>query len=282
MFTTLKASVADFRRFLPLLHNLTTRDIKVKYRRSVLGLAWSVLNPLLTMLVLTQVFGLLLKINVPNFPVYYILGSTMFNFFSESTTTSMSSITGSAALIKKVHIPKYLFPLEKCVFAAVNFFFSMIAVAIVMLMQPWLQKLSVFVNPATEIHPIVGPSWTMLLFFVPFIYCFIFSVGASLILSTLTVFFRDILHLYSVFLTVLMYLTPIIYPMAVIENSKVVYTIVKCNPLYYYVEYFRSVMMYGKWPGLKWDLVCLGLSLLFLAIGLWLFKKKQDKFILYI
>lgn len=282
MFTSLKASIADFRRYLPLLYNLTTRDIKVKYRRSVLGLAWSVLNPLLTMLVLTQVFGLLLKLNVPNFPVYYILGSTMFNFFSESTTSSMSSITGSASLIKKVHIPKYLFPLEKCVFAGVNFMFSMVAVLIVMLLQTPLQKLTTIVNPEAPIHPVIGPSWTMLLFILPFIYCFIFSVGASLILSTLTVFFRDILHLYSVFLTVLMYLTPIIYPMDLIENSKVIYTIVKCNPLYYYVQYFRDVMMYGKWPGLKWDLTCIGLSLLFLLIGLLLFKKKQDKFILYV
>lgn len=282
MFTSLKASITDFRRYLPLLYNLTTRDIKVKYRRSVLGLAWSVLNPLLTMLVLTQVFGLLLKLNVPNFPVYYILGSTMYNFFSESTTSSMSSITGSASLIKKVHIPKYLFPLEKCVFAGVNFMFSMVAVAIVMVLQTPLQKLTSIVNPELPVHPVIGPSWTMLLFFLPFIYCFIFSVGASLILSTLTVFFRDILHLYSVFLTVLMYLTPIIYPMDLIENSKVVYTIVKCNPMYYYVQYFRDVMMYGKWPGLKWDLTCIGLSLLFLFVGLWLFKKKQDKFILYV
>lgn len=262
-----KAYWADFKRYLPLLWSLTSRDIKLKYRRSVLGLAWSILNPLLIMIVLTQVFGMLLKITVDNFPVYYIVGSSLFNFFSEATTGSMSSVLSSAPLIKKVYIPKYIFPLEKCMFSLVNLLFSMIAVVIVM-----------------AFYIIIGdlqPSWTILLFFLPIFYCFLFAVGMSLILSALTVFFRDLLHLWGVVMTVWLYLTPIIYPLEVIQDSWVM-TVVQFNPLYYYVQYFRAVMMYGQVPGLLFNLGCLAMGLATIAIGVLIFKKTQDKFILHI
>lgn len=271
--TKFRNILLDFKRYTPLLWNLTTRDIKVKYRRSVLGLAWSVLNPLLTMLVLTQVFRLLLKVEVTDFAVYFILGSTMFNFYSEATSSSMSSVLGAAPLIKKVHIPKYIFPLEKCMFATVNFMFSMIAVVIVMLGNPLL-------NDGNPMHL----SWSMLLFPLPVLYCFLFSLGVGLILSACTVFFRDILHLYGVFITILNYLTPIIYPISLLDDpkNKIILTIVKCNPLYYFVEYFRDIMMYGKIPSLQTNLLCIGLCVLALAFGLLLFKKMQNKFILHI
>lgn len=269
--TKLKHIMIDFKRYVPLLINLTARDLKVKYRRSVLGLAWSVLNPLLTMIVLTQVFRLLMKVQVPDYAVYFILGSSMFNFFSDATTASMGSVLGSAPLIKKVHIPKYIFPLEKCFFATVNFMFSMIAVIIVMLLNPLL-------NGGNVIHP----TWSMLLFIVPVIYCFIFSLGIGLALSACTVFFRDVLHLYGVFLTMLNYLTPIIYPISLLEEHRTILTIVKLNPLYHFVDYFRSIMMYGQIPNLEDNLICIGLCITALLLGLFLFKRTQDKFILHI
>lgn len=268
--TKLKNTVTDFKRYVPLLFNLTSRDLKVKYRRSVLGLAWSVLNPLLTMIVLTQVFRLLMRVQVPDYAVYFILGSSMFNFFSEATTSSMSSILDSAPLIKKVHIPKYIFPLEKCIFATVNFMFSMIAVIIVMLLNPLL-------NEGNVIHP----TWSMLLFPLPVIYCFLFSLGIGLVLSACTVFFRDVLHLYGVFLTMLNYLTPIIYPVSLLESHNFIMSVVRLNPLYHFVDYFRSIMMYGQIPGLKENLICIGLGIAALLLGLFLFKRTQDKFILH-
>ncbi len=268
----MKNSLADFKRYIPLLLNLTSRDLKVKYRRSVLGLAWSVLNPLLTMLVLTQVFRLLLKSEVPNYAVYFILGSSMFNFFGEATTASMSSVLDSAALIKKVHIPKYIFPLEKCMFATVNFMFSMIAVVIVMLLNPYLSA-----NGTP-----MSLSATMLLFPVPVIFCFLFSFGAGLILSACTVFFRDVLHLYSVFLTMLNYLTPIIYPIEMLQEHNLILAVVKINPLFHFVDYFRNIMMYQTVPSLEEHLICLGWCAISLLLGLIMFKKTQDKFILHI
>ena len=256
---------SDMKKFMPLLKNLVSKDFKIKYRRSVLGVAWSVLNPLFTMLVITTVFGKLLKIEVENFATYYIVGYAIWNFFSEATNLSISSILSASALIKKVYIPKYIFPLEKCLFALVNFFFTLIAVVVVMLFQG------------------VVPSITSVMFPIPVIYCFVFVVGVSLFLSAATVYFRDVQHLYGVFLTVLMYLTPIIYNLELLdENAPWVASIVRLNPMTHYVEYFRAVVMYGVVPGLKENLVCVGAALISFAIGALVFKKAQGKFILHI
>ncbi len=256
--------ISDIKRFSPLLKNLVSKDFKLKYRRSVLGIAWSVLNPLFTMLVITTVFGTLLRVQVENFATYYILGFSIWNFFSEATSLSISSILTAAPLIKKVYVPKYIFPLEKCLFALVNFLFSLIAVAVVMLCQG------------------VVPSVYSLLAIIPVVYCFIFVCGASLFLSAATVYFRDIQHLYGVFLTVLMYLTPIIYPLSLLDNHKLVATVVRLNPMTHYVEYFRNLIMYGQIPDFKENLICLGLALLVFGIGALVFKKAEGKFILHI
>lgn len=260
----IKRFIYDAKKFFPLLVNLTSRDFKVKYRRSVLGILWSVLNPLFTMLVLTQVFGLLLKVKVDNFATYYIVGWSIWNFFSEATSLSMSSVLGGASLIKKVYIPKYIFPLEKCLFALINFLFSLIAVIAVMLIQG------------------VYPTWTILLAPIPILFCFMFSVGFGLILSAWTVYFRDVQHLYSVLLTVWMYITPIIYPVSLIENNPLINTIVHLNPLFYFVDYFRNVMMYGVVPTLTQNLICLALGVGSLVLGALVFTKAQKKFILHI
>ena len=255
---------SDMKKFMPLLKNLVSKDFKIKYRRSVLGVAWSVLNPLFTMLVITTVFGKLLKIQVDNFATYYIIGYAMWNFFSEATSNSLGSILSSAPLIKKVYIPKYIFPLEKCLFSLVNFFFTLVAVVIVMLFQG------------------VVPSVTAVLFPIPVFYCFVFVCGASLFLSAATVYFRDVQHLYGIFLTALMYLTPIIYPLSLLEGHGFILRIVQLNPVTHYVEYFRGLIMYNTIPGIKENLVCFGMSLGMLLIGALVFKKAQRKFILHI
>ena len=255
---------ADFKRFIPLLKNLVSKDFKLKYRRSVLGVAWSVLNPLFTMLVITTVFGKLLKIQIDNFATYYIVGYAIWSFFSEATSNSLTAILNAAPLIKKVYIPKYIFPLEKCLFSLVNFFFTLIAVVIVMLFQG------------------VVPSATALLFPIPVIYTFIFVCGVSLFLSAATVYFRDIQHLYGVLLTMLMYLTPIIYPMQLLENHELILKIVMGNPITHYVEYFRNLVMYNTIPSIDENFLCLGMALWSLLVGGLVFKKAESKFILHI
>jgi ABC-2 type transport system permease protein len=131
----------NFRKYRFLLFDLIGRDLKVKYRRSVLGLFWSILNPLLMMLVITAVFSQIFKFNIEFFPIYYLTGATLYNFVVESTSNAMVSIIHAAPLIKKVYIPKYIFPVEKILFAFVNLLFSLIAVVIVVLILgmslPW-------------------------------------------------------------------------------------------------------------------------------------------------
>lgn len=274
MLNTLKRNpyVATFLKYKDLLGNLISRDLKVKYRRSTLGFVWSVLNPLLMALVITAVFQTIFKFDVPNFAVYYLTGSLIFNFMNEATSGAMGSVVGSSSLIKKVYIPKYIFPSEKVMFAFVNMLFSMVALIIIMAITKFG-----WIGVASELKI----TWTCFLFFIPMIYTFVFSLGLGLILATLNVYFRDVSHIYSVLVMAWMYLTPIIYPMSAIEGSFVM-KFIRFNPMYYYVEYFRSVVMYGTVPDMKTNVICIVSSLFFLVIGLIVFKKRQDKFILYI
>lgn len=262
-----KKDVTAIKRYKYLLSDLVVRDIKTKYRRSVLGVLWSVLNPLLMMLVLTAVFSKIIRVEVEGgFALFYLTGYIIFNFISESSNFSLTSMINAGGLIKKVYIPKYLFPLEKTIFSLVNMLFSLIAFVLVF---------GIFLaTDKVDIHA------TMLLFFIPMIYIFVFAFGLNLILSTLNVFFRDVGHLWGVFVTVWMYATPIIYPISIVPEW--LQSIIRFNPLYHYVTYFRNVMIYGTIPSLTDNLICIGFSLIFLLVGVTVFRKNQDKFVLHI
>ena len=277
--TGFKRLSSDIKQFSPLLSNLVARDFKVKYRRSFLGVAWSILNPLLTMLVLTKVFSVLLKINaseVKDFASYYIIGSSLWTFFSESTTASLNSILEASNLIKKVYIPKYVFPLEKCLFSLVNFAFSLIAVFAV-----------VVFNSVTKGIPML--SAYSIMFPLPVIYCFVFACGMSLFLSAVTVYFRDVAHLYGVLLTMWIYLTPILYPIEFVKNyssnsfgSIIIKRVVLYNPMTHYVMMFRDVMMFRNLPTLNDHIYCMITSFVVFLIGAFVFNRAQSKFILHI
>ncbi len=266
IFTLLRGSLSGYTeiagKYRHLVSNLITRDLKVKYRRSMLGFLWSILNPLLMALVINAVFQNLFRFDIDYFIVYYLTGSLIFNFMTEATTSSLVSVLNAASLIKKVYIPKYIFPLEKCLFAFVNMLFSSVAVIIVIFIQRMPLHL------------------TALLFFFPMVCAFVFSLGLSLMLSSFNVFFRDIGHLYSVWTTAWMYLTPIIYPVSILPDGLM--TVMRLNPMYYYVSYFRDVVMYGIVPDVQTHLICIIYALLFFVFGLCVFKKQQDRFILYI
>ena len=258
----MKIYLEAFKKYRYLLEDLVAKDFKLKYRRSVLGFFWSILNPLLMMLVITAVFSNMFESDIEYFSVYYLCGYVIFNFVIEATNGALTSIVQSGYLIKKVYIPKYIFPLEKASFALVNVLFSLIAVVLVI----GITKMPV--------------SPTILLIPVPIFYAFIFSIGLGLILATVNTFFRDAGHLYSVWTTAWMYLTPLFYPLDIIPSS--IKTFIYCNPLFYYVDYFRMLVIDGEIPDLRTNLICLEFSFLFLIIGLIVFKRNQDKFILYI
>ncbi|MCI8454321.1 MAG: ABC transporter permease [Lachnospiraceae bacterium] len=252
-----------FLKYKDLLYQLVSRDIKLKYRRSFLGYLWSVLNPLFVMAIMTIVFSAMFRGNIENYPVYLLTGKALFDFTMTATTQAMTSVTDNGALLKKTYVPKYIFTLSKVTSCMVDFLFSLGALIIVMLIT------------RTPFH------WTFFLFPLTCLQIYIFCCGLGFFLAQLNVFFRDIQYIYHAITTAWMYLTPIFYP---IESlPAMVRLFVKAfNPLYYYVAQFRDVVYYGQVPG--WRILLGGWLLAFLAIvlGVWFFKRNQDKFILYI
>ena len=252
--------IRNFVKFQPLLSELVARDIKIKYRRSVLGVLWTLLNPLCMMIILSIVFSSIFKFDVENFPLYVLSGQVIFNFFNDSTTSSMSAIISSASLIKKVYVPKYLFVLSRVMSSFINLMASFTALLLVM------------VATRAELH------WTVFLSVIPLAMVVLFSFGVGMFLAAITVRFRDVIHLYSVFTTGLLYLTPVIYPMAALPD--VVKTIVMINPLTNYLMMFRDVMFNNTLPSVFSVLLGIAEAALALALGLYVFYKNQDEFIL--
>jgi len=256
------SQIAIFKRFRHLLFLMVKRDFTTRYRRSVLGILWSLLNPLLTMLVLTLVFSTIFRWDIPNFPVYLLSGQLVFSFFSESTTLAMGSIIGGAGIIKKVYVPKYIFPVSRVLSSMVNLFFSFIAFLFV-----------VFVTRA-PLH------WTMILVPIPILYTLVFSFGVGLLLSSLAVFFRDLTYIYGIMITLLTFLTPLFYPVSMLPDR--VFYLIHLNPLFHYVTYFRTLALDGAIPGLWENIICTGFSLGALCFGLYVSVLQQDKYILYL
>ena len=259
---SMSSAKEQFKRDWFILRSLVSKDFKLKYRRSVLGILWSVLNPLLMMVVLTVVFSTIFRFNIENFPLYLILGQTLFTFMSEATSSAMSSIIESAPLIKKIRINKMIFPVEKVVFALVNFVISLIAVVAVM----------VFFR--------IVPTVNILLLPVLLLYLFAFSLGIGLLLAALSVFFRDVMHLWSVFISAWTYATPLFYPVEILPEWAV--PIMNANPMYYYVDYFRDIALYGVTPSFEQNLICFACGAIALIIGVLVFRSQQKKFILYV
>ena len=259
----MKEKISTFWRYRFLLSNLINRDIKVKYRRSKLGILWSVLNPLMMMCVMTLVFSHIFRFGIENYAVYILSGQLIFNYFTESTTMSMESVIGYSPLIKKVYVPKYIFPLEKSCFAFVNMVFSLIALVVVMFLT------------GASFYP------TFVLAVYPLFTLFFFSLGVGLFLSSSAIFFRDIIHLWSVFTTALMYASAIIYPVSMLEGSLMGY-LIYLNPIFWYIDAFRQVTIYGNMLSFAHIAVCAVCAVISMIVGSVVFKKGQDRFILYI
>ena len=253
------------KKSLYILRQLVVRDFKLKYRRSVLGVAWSVLNPLLMMLVMAAVFSTMMKFSsdgIPSYPLYIILGNVSFTLMSDSTSMGLRSIIDAASLLKKVRIKRLVFPVEKVLFGLVNFAFSLIAVLIVMF--------------AVGVYP----TWTALLLPLFLVYFGMFCVGLSLLLSTLAVFFRDVIHLWSVILTAWTYATPLFYPVDILPGWML--SLERFNPMFHFVNYIRELLLYQRLPSLKLNLACAVCGILMLVIGYLVFRKNERRFILYI
>ncbi|MCI8483814.1 MAG: ABC transporter permease [Lachnospiraceae bacterium] len=258
----MKKRVKNFFRYRFLLEELVKKGIKLKYRRSYLGILWSLVEPLLTMIVLTVIFGTLFGNNEKTFAVYVLSGRLLYSFFSQSTTATLRSIRGNSAMIKKVYVPKYLYPLSSVLFNYVIFLLSLVVLAVVSLV------LGVFPNVYT------------LQIFIPLILILVFSFGVGMILATIGVFFRDMEYLWSVILMLVMYTCAIFYyPDKLLNSGKG--WLLELNPLYGIISCFRDAL-FGEMMNPKTLLYVTVSSIIVSVIGIWIFYKKQDEFILHI
>lgn len=246
-----------------LLKLLVSRDIKLKYRRSFLGYLWSVLNPLMIMIVMTIVFSTMFSRNIENFPVYLFCGQLLFNYMNNSTHQAIFSITSNAALLKKTYVPKFIFTVSKITSGMVDLVFSLGALVIVMI--------------ATRARF----TWYILLFPVVILQLYLFCVGLGLFLAQANVFFKDSQFIYNAVTTAWMYLTPIFYPLESLPGW-LVWCVKHLNPMYFYVGQFRDLIYSGTMPGPVITIAGWGAAILMLIIGVWSFSKSEDNFILYI
>lgn len=245
-----------------LIRQLVSRDFRTKYKRSVLGMFWSFLNPLLTMCIQYFVFSTIFKSDIPNYPAYLLIGIVSFNFFSEACGMALTSIIGNAGLITKVYMPKYIYPLTRVMSSVVNLAISLIPLLIVCIFT------------GVQFHPSV----ILALYFL--ICLIIFSLGLGLLLSASMVFFRDTQFLWGVFSMMWMYATPIFYPETILpENFKF---ILQINPLYHFLKSIRFCILDGLSPEPVVYAQCLAMALGMLMIGALVFRKSQDRFVLYL
>ncbi len=245
-----------------LINQLVERDFKTKYKRSVLGYLWSFLNPLLTMAIQYIVFSTIFRSNIDNFPVYLLSGIIMFNFFTDAVGQGLTAIIDNASLITKVYVPKYIYPVTKVISCSIN--------------------LAISVIPLLIVTVLTGAKITKAIVLLPYaLMCILlFCIGLSLLLCTTMVFFRDTKYLWGIVSLVWMYATPIFYPADILPTQ--FHFIQALNPMYHYIQFIRTILIQGISPEPQAYLICAAMSLVTCLIGAIVFKKNQDKFVLYI
>ena len=247
-----------------LLRELIVRDFKVKYKRSALGMLWSLLYPVLMMCVMALVFRNVFRFSAPgvSYLSYLMTGLTLFNYFSEASNLAMSSVVANFSLIGKVYMPKYIFPLSKCLFVGINFLLTLLPLYAVILLTG------------------TGLCWQHLLLPYVFVCLLGFTLGMSLLLSAAAVFLRDLFYIYGIILTVWTYLTPIMYDIRMIGSARLI-ALMKLNPLYQYISFARTIVLFHATPSASQFLLCFISAALVLTAGAVFFRSKQDRFIYY-
>jgi ABC-type polysaccharide/polyol phosphate export permease len=256
------SAIREIVQYRSLLRDLVARDLKVRYKRSVLGIAWTMLNPLLTMLVFTMVFAHVLRVPVQNFTVYFLSGFLLWNFVSQTTSWSTSCLLGYASLIKKIYVPRAIFVLATVLAGLVNLLLSLIPLALIMVVvgHPF--------RPALAFVPI------------PMLLGMIFALGLSLLLAPLSVMFADIVPIYQVLLTLWLYLTPVMYPIEMVPPEY--RPIVDANPMRYFVEVFRAPIYGGVLPDAGLLVMAAVFAFGALALGWIVFEHYTDRIAYYV
>ena len=254
--------IKGFFKYRFLLRELVRKGVKLKYRKSYLGIIWSLIEPILTTIVLVLVFGTLLGHREKDFSLYIVCGRLLYTFFSSGTKQSMTSIRRNASMIRKVYVPKYLYPLAEILFNYIIFFISLLVLVLVMIYCRTV--------PTVLIWQVI-PALLMVL---------LLTIGMGMILSTLHVFFRDTEYLWNVVLMLIMYMCAIFYyPNKILESGHA--WLLRYNPLYCIIDIFRGGIM--GYMADSWNYIFAGaVSVLSVIIGTYIFWKKQDEFILHI
>ena len=259
----IKRHLNNFLRYKYLLFELVKKNIKLKYRRSYLGILWTLVEPLLTMIVLTLVFGTLFGKDDRTYPVYILCGRLLYSFFSSASKAGLKAVSGNAAMIKKVYVPKYIYVVAAIISNFVTFVISLI----------------VLVGVAAVLR--VEPTWHIVEGLIPLVILFVMTLGIGLILATLNVFFRDIEYIWSVLTMLIMYASAIFY-----TTDRVINTgngwVFNVNPIYMCIANFRNAVLYGTAMNVDYCIHSAIFAVLSVIIGSVLFYKEQDKFILYV
>ncbi|WP_084790392.1 ABC transporter permease [Methanosphaera sp. WGK6] len=257
----MKGKFSNLYRFRSLLSELVRRDVKIKYRKSVLGILWSFLDPLLMMIVLTIVFSTLFH-RVQNYPVFYLTGFLAYQFFRSGSSMAMKSMVNSSSIWKNIYVPKYIYALSSVLSNFITFLLSLVILFVIMLVLH--VKFTVFIIFTS----------------LPILALILMTFGAGLIMGTLNVFFRDIEHLYSVFMMLLMYGMPLFYPEDIVPAAfRFIQTY---NPLYQVIVCLRDCFLYGQLYPMYPLIYAMVSGVILVIIGLLLLYRYQDKFILYI
>lgn len=245
-----------------LIKQLVSRDFKTRYKRSVLGVFWSFLNPLLMMIVQYVVFSQLFKSDIDNYAGYLLCGTVAFNFFNEGVGQALTSIVGNASLITKVYLPKYVYPITRVLSSGINLLMSLIPLIIVAVLT--------------------GEKITRAYFMLPYIFIclMVFTMGMGMVMASAMTFFRDMQFLWEVLSMIWMYVTPLFYPLTIVPKEIRMYF--NFNPMYHYVDAVRTIILNGITPRPMEFVICTTWAILMFIMGSFVFKKTQDKFIFYI
>ena len=245
-----------------LFEELVKRDFKKKYKRTVLGMVWSVLSPLLTLLVMKLVFTQFFGRTMPHFTTYLFCGNLVFSYFSESTSQGMTSLMGNASIFTKVNVPKYLFLLSKNVQTLINFGLTLCVFLVFCVVDR------------------ITFTWKFILLAYPIICLVLFNIGVGLVLSALFVFFRDIQYLWSVFTMLLMYMSAIFY--TIDKYSEEVQCLFLLNPVYLFIRYFRKIVIEATIPTVWFHLLMAADVAIVVGLGCWMYKKYNTRFLYYV
>jgi len=245
-----------------LFEELVKRDFKKKYKRTVLGMAWSILSPLLTLLVMRLVFTQFFGRNMAHYTTYLFCGNLVFSYFNEATSQGMSSLMGNARIFSKVNVPKYLFLFSKNVQTLINFGLTLVVFFVFCILDN------------------ITFTWRIILLLYPIALLVLFNIGVGLVLSALFVFFRDIQYLWSVFTQLLMYMSAIFY--TIDSYSQTVQNIFLLNPVYLFIRYFRKIVIETTIPTSAFHLLMLADVAIVLGLGCFMYKKYNHRFLYYV